>query len=315
MQNDDVLSQLQSAGLVVDAPLVLGKLVRVPLDARRKAKKDGWYWLFEHTLRNGERVIAGGYGNWSTGFAGKIERNTRGWSDSEKAEYRQRMQDQRAAQEQAQREKEAECAARAKDLWERVAKDSGPSDYLRRKKVFAFGVRFLRGTVVVPVRRIEGALVGLQFIPPDGKDKRFLTGTPKKGGFHLIGEYRPDVSRVIGVAEGYATAASIHMATQWPVAVAFDAGNLVEVTKALRQLYPDAFFVVCGDDDHERVGRGCLVCGHFLEADKPNYKRFDACPKCDSKDCCDTNIGRVKAEAAARRVAGRVAFPRFREAA
>jgi putative DNA primase/helicase len=39
------------------------------------------------------------------------------------------------------------------------------------------------------------------------------------------------------LAEGYATA-SLHEATGHPVAVAFDAGNLVHVAKALRALYP-----------------------------------------------------------------------------
>ena len=46
------------------------------------------------------------------------------------------------------------------------------------------------------------------------------------------------------VAEGYATAASLHEATGYPVAVAFDAGNLAHVTKALRQQHRAALLVV-----------------------------------------------------------------------
>lgn len=58
-----------------------------------------------------------------------------------------------------------------------------------------------------------------------------------------------DTVTILGVAEGYATAATAHEATGFPVAVAFDAGNLLPVAKALRGKYPQARIVVFGDDD------------------------------------------------------------------
>ena len=54
---------------------------------------------------------------------------------------------------------------------------------------------------------------------------------------------------VLLLGEGYATCATLHEATGLPVAVCFDAGNLVHVAKALRQLHPAALLLVCGDDD------------------------------------------------------------------
>ena len=57
------------------------------------------------------------------------------------------------------------------------------------------------------------------------------------------------------IAEGYATAASIHEATGRPVAVAFDAGNLAPVVRALRGRYGAARIVVCGDDDRATAAR------------------------------------------------------------
>jgi phage/plasmid primase-like uncharacterized protein len=45
------------------------------------------------------------------------------------------------------------------------------------------------------------------------------------------------------------TAASLHQATGLPVAMAFDAGNLGPVCKALRKAYPACMLVLCGDDD------------------------------------------------------------------
>jgi putative DNA primase/helicase len=85
--------------------------------------------------------------------------------------------------------------------------------------------------------------------------------------------------RVILVAEGYATAASLHEATGYPVAVAFDAGNLAKVAHALRQRYPAALLVLCGDDDQATFNK------------------------------TGSNPGKIKATAAALAVKGLAVFP------
>ncbi|MBL0168493.1 MAG: toprim domain-containing protein, partial [Propionivibrio sp.] len=52
----------------------------------------------------------------------------------------------------------------------------------------------------------------------------------------------------------FATGASIHEATGYPVAVAFNAGNLEPVAKALRAKFPDLRLIVCADDDVGTAG-------------------------------------------------------------
>ena len=156
--------------------------------------------------------------------------------------------------------------------------------YLERKGVGAHGVRVTAdGWLLVPLRDAAGKLWNVQRIAPakpqgDGPDKLFLKGGRKSGLWHMLGSVvsAPDV---LLLAEGYATAASLHEATGYPVAVAFDAGNLAHVAKALRAQYPPALLVLCGDDDvqtHARSG---------------------------------TNPGRAKATAAARAVQGLTVFP------
>ena len=61
------------------------------------------------------------------------------------------------------------------------------------------------------------------------------------------------------MAEGLATAASIHAATGFAVAVAFDAGNLTPVTASLRARFPQAQIVVCADDDTGTEGNPGLT--------------------------------------------------------
>ena len=196
----------------------------------------------------------------------------------------QREREKAERQQAEQARQQAAHAAAALDAvaqWD-AASDTGASPYLARKGVQAHGVRFAPdGCVLVPLRDAAGDLWNLQRIAPerpaDGTDKLFLKGGRKSGLWHWCGD--PAGAQVLLIAEGYATAASVHQATGRPVAVAFDAGNLAHVAKALRQQYRAALLVLCGDDDaatEERTG---------------------------------TNTGRVKAEAAARTVRGLAVFP------
>lgn len=265
-----VLDQMRSLGLVVDSLDSTGKIVRVPVSFPRQdrgLKKSGWYVVHEFRLHSGAIGFAGVFGNYKMPDVEpqKIGMPVQELTEQDRAEYERRR---KAAAEQARddaRQAAEACAKRAAAMWEKLP-DSGKSEYLDRKGVRAYGVRFTRGTVVVPLYHSapgEGTdalglkLVGLQFIDPAG-DKKFLTGTPKKGAFHWLGRVPSDGSLTcdsgIVVAEGYATGASVHMATGLPVAVAFDAGNLLPVARALRAAFPQSRICVAGDDDRETDG-------------------------------------------------------------
>ncbi len=103
---------------------------------------------------------------------------------------------------------------------------------------------------MVPVRDTAEILHGLQFIDPAGA-KKFKTGTVITGHFHGIGD--PTAGPIL-IAEGYATGATLHEATGYPVAVAFNAGNLKPVALALREMRPEAALIICADDDHATEG-------------------------------------------------------------
>lgn len=166
------------------------------------------------------------------------------------AARREKVAAQQAKADAAQADKVVNCLERSAKIWDALP-EGGASDYLSAKQVRAWGVRFSRGAVVVPVRDAERTLVGLQFIKGDGA-KKFLTGTQKRGSWHLLGDVTPRAP--IAVAEGYATAASIHQAMGWTVAVAFDAGNILPVVKALHAQHPEAMFMICADDDYKTQG-------------------------------------------------------------
>lgn len=131
---------------------------------------------------------------------------------------------------------------------------------------------FKVGSIAVPLRDAEGKLWSLQAINDQGT-KLFPKYGRKSGCFHLVCSVED--SDVLAVAEGYATAATVHMATEWPVVVAVDSGNLLPVARTLRELYPQVRLVIAGDDDPTKPG----------------------------------NPGRTKAEAAALAVGGLAVFP------
>ena len=106
---------------------------------------------------------------------------------------------------------------------------------------------------------VAGSIHGLQIVRGRvaGQKQRRLekefwpAGLVKKGHFHQLGMVAG--AQVLLVAEGYATAATLYEATGLPVAVAFDAGNLEPVAKALREKFPNAAITICADNDHQHT--------------------------------------------------------------
>ncbi len=167
-----------------------------------------------------------------------------------------RESDEREQAARARRQRQA--AEEAAKLWESASAE-GSSPYLTRKGVNNHGGRILPdGSLVLPMRDAAGELWNLQTIKPErpsngSPEKLFIAGARKTGTFHLVGQ--ADGAPWLLVAEGYATAASVHEATGRPVAVAWDAGNLPHAVRALRGAFPSSRLAVCGDDDTDTETR------------------------------------------------------------
>jgi putative DNA primase/helicase len=106
---------------------------------------------------------------------------------------------------------------------------------------------FKKGSILVPLRDMSGAIKNFQIIWNDGSSKRFFTNGRKSGYFHLIGEFADGVPIIF--CEGYATGASLHKATGWPIVVCFDAGNLPVVAELFADFPHQKIFA--GDNDWE----------------------------------------------------------------
>ncbi|EOY5734901.1 primase-like DNA-binding domain-containing protein [Enterobacter hormaechei] len=109
------------------------------------------------------------------------------------------------------------------------------------------GVTFRAGDVVVPLYDDTGALVNLQLISSDGL-KRTLKGGAVKGACHTI-EGKKQAGKHLWIAEGYATALTVHHLTGETVMVALSSVNLLSLASLVRQKHPACQIVLAADRD------------------------------------------------------------------
>lgn len=272
---------LEEAGFDMQGrePVMDGKIHRVPLLGKlaKPGRADGAYcgYLDNRPAGWAQNHITGEVLHWTA--TGHV------MTPEESANLRAEMAEAREKREEFLRESRNVVAQECRDLWDKLEPASPDAPYLKEKGVPPFNLRQDRtGALAVPLRNITGELRGIQSISPEGV-KRFKVGMEKKGNFHTIAAEGKDFSQgEILICEGYATGASLHMATEKPVAVALDTGNLEPVATALREKFPQAQIVICADNDHALMRNG-----------KPY------------------NVGMEKAKAAALAVGGKVVAPMF----
>lgn len=212
--------------------------------------RKGWFAGSIIRTKSGKEVIVANFGDWRTGE--KFTYITPGEHGADQSEIERKIKAQQKAELEARDRQRDQTAQMAQDEWGQITDSGLPSPYLAKKKIpKAFDCRTHKtsfGTVdlIVPMRDATGKLWGYQQIQEDG-EKSFLPGQRTQGLFHLIGSINPE--DLLYITEGFATGATIHMATNKPVACAFFANNLLEVGKAIREKYPDLTLVIAGDDD------------------------------------------------------------------
>ena len=246
------LDAMRAAGIVPSEPDRIatdGTLCRFHVEGDKRGARNGWAVLHVDGL------ASGAFGHWRTG---QHETWCSGSRDRLTPAERARMD---AAIIEAKREREAQRLALAKNtqakalrMWTQ-ARQPVAHPYLVAKGITAHGIRQLNDRLLIPLRDGDGTLWNVQTIAPHGA-KRFLAGGRKRGLYHAIGG---TVDGALCLAEGYATAASVHEATGHPVAVAFDCGNLLPVAKVLRAKYPEATITICADNDTQTAGNPGLT--------------------------------------------------------
>ena len=275
----EVMNELSSKSYDPGDLTLDGILRRFDRDGRRNA------WIVGHqgATRSGRDFATVFFGDWKTNQSYKYSTN-QGFTKEEQKDVRRFEIRKKSELDEELRQLREKATQRAKDIF-RNSKKQGEHEYLKRKGLsdlfsarIYFGPESRQGPeLVIPMRDFNGNLKGLQRIF-EGGDKLFLKGQQTSELFCTIPEVVDfSTNQKIYVTEGFATGASIHLATGASVVCVLSASNLPSVCWKLKQLNPRIDLIIAGDDDQWSAG----------------------------------NVGRAKAIEAASLVGASYVFPKF----
>ena len=264
---------MQAVGLVLDKRGVIddGKAHPCQCAHDKGSKKSGRYYLHSDGIANG---AFGCYHESENGLTHKWQsEHTPKLSEEERKAYAQKMAQAEVERAQQTANDQVQAEAAVQTIWSKAKEATTDNAYATRKGIRPMGCKVFgdTDTLIVPIYDGKPAIENLcnaQFIQADGT-KRFKTGGKKKGCYCAIGN--PE-SRVAVLCEGFATGASIAMATGYYVLVAFDAGNLLPVAERIKAALPaDWRLIIAGDNDaYGEVNTGAdkaLACAHAVGAE------------------------------------------------
>jgi phage/plasmid primase-like uncharacterized protein/KaiC/GvpD/RAD55 family RecA-like ATPase len=250
---EQLLDAIGSAGLEPPDQVVFdGRLHRFKSGTKGSAKtgdKSGWYVVF------GDGVPAGRFGCWRMGFESPWRADVgRRLTATEEMAHARRLAEAKALREAALEKQHEVAAATVEAIWTAAQAASPDHPYLKRKGIQAHGARITGdGRLIVPLFDKDGALATLQYIDSEG-GKLYHPGGEAGGKFWMVGSL--DEPGVIYVAEGFATAATIHETTGRPCVATYSASSLVPVTGSLREMFGiGQDIVIVADHDKHGVGQ------------------------------------------------------------
>ena len=211
--------------------------------------KPGWYLVF------GDGIPAGRFGCWRMGMEQTWRADIgRKLSQTEEMSHAMRLAEAKALRDAAIERQHQVASETVEKIWTGAQAALPDHPYLTKKGIGVHGARATGdGRLVVPLYDADGTLSSLQYIDHEG-GKLYHSGGQTGGKFWQIGSL--DEPGTLYVAEGFATAATIHETTNRPVVIAYSASNLVPVTGSLREKYgPTQEIVVVADHDQSGVGQ------------------------------------------------------------
>ena len=211
--------------------------------------KPGWYLVF------GDGIPAGRFGCWRAGLEITWRADVgRKLTEFEEMAHARRINESKVLREAAQERQHKVASETVEKIWLSGIAAHPDHPYLKRKGIQTHGVRTTGdGRLMVPLYDSDGTLATLQYIDDDG-GKLYHPGGQTGGKYWMVGTM--DEDGVLFVAEGFATAATIHEATSRPCVVAYSASNLVPVTGTLREKYGvTQSIMIVADHDLSGVGQ------------------------------------------------------------
>jgi len=248
-----LIDAMRAAGLEPpDEILMDGKIHRFrsgTKGAPGHGDKPGWYLVF------GDGIPAGRFGCWRAGMEVTWRADVgRKLTQTEEMSHAKRLAEAKALRDAALERQHQVASETVEKIWTGAQAALPDHPYLAKKGIGVHGARATGdGRLVVPLYDQDGTLATLQYIDHEG-GKLYHPGGQTGGKFWMVGSL--DEPGTLFVAEGFATAATIHETTGRPVAVAYSASNLVPVTGILREMHSATQdIVIVADHDQSGVGQ------------------------------------------------------------
>jgi phage/plasmid primase-like uncharacterized protein/KaiC/GvpD/RAD55 family RecA-like ATPase len=244
------IEAIRKSGIDVPEQLILdGKIHRFRSGASAKSlSRSGWY------VGHLDGIPCITFGCWRQDITQTVKADVgRKWTHLEEMAHVARVA---AAKKQRDAEVERDrsvAASTVETIWSGGVAASPEHPYLKRKGVEPNGARVTGdGRLMLPLFSPDGELSSLQYIDESG-GKLYHSGGQTGGMYWMLGTL--DQPGVLYIAEGFATAATIHEATNRPCIVAYSASNLVPTTGSLREQMPAQEIVIVADHDESGIGQ------------------------------------------------------------
>lgn len=251
---DQIRKEMQNSGLTPPNRIIMdGNIHRFSTQTNGKTNdrgKTGWYVFYQ------DAIPCGSFGCWRLDVTAQFRADIgRELTFTEHSAHKKRMEEIKRKVDDEAKVKQEIAEKNIDKIWNDCGPASDEHPYLMKKGVKAHGAKITGdGRLIVPLYDEHGELASLQYIDSEG-GKRYHSGAATKGLSWLVGDILQD-EPVIYVAEGFATAATIHEVTKKPCFAAYSASNLPLVIGGLRDRFgQQTEIVIVADNDKGGIGQ------------------------------------------------------------
>lgn len=256
-------NELETQGLIVDEPIMNGKLQRCQVNGDKGSEKSGAYvgFLDDYPAGYIENFKTGAKINWKFERGENKNYKNRAEKITEMKEKVKNSVNQKAQERNENLLKiQEKSALKMQNEWDNASQAPNNHSYLVNKKIIAKDLRIDRfGNLLIPLKDVNEKLWSLQRITKTGNKIIGIIKTEqervnneefsarKKGCFYTQEPLENHES--FQICEGFATAMSIQQITQKPTIMAVDSGNLINVCDELTSKYPNKNIIIFADND------------------------------------------------------------------
>lgn len=258
--------ELEAQGLIIDEPIMNGKLQRCQVSGDKGSEKSGAYvgFLDDYPAGYIENFKTGTKINWKFERGENKNYKNRAEKITEMKEKVKNSVNQKAQERNENLLKiQEKSALKMQDEWNNASQAPSNHPYLANKKIVAKDLKIDRfGNLLIPLKDVNGKLWSLQRITKTGNKIIGIIKTEqervnneefsarKKGCFYTQEPIENHES--FQICEGFATAMSIQQITQKPTIMAVDSGNLINVCDELINKYPNKEIIIFADNDFKK---------------------------------------------------------------